>query len=58
MNRKKGSFCPLIEAKCKKSECRWYYGPCEECTIQLLAYNSYRLNVLGQKYIENTEAEK
>ena len=55
MNRKKGNFCPLIDGKCKKSECRWYYGPCEECTIQLLAYNSYRLNMLGQKYIEENE---
>ena len=57
MNRKKGSFCPLIEAKCKKSECRLYYGPCEECTIQLLAYNSYRLSMLDQQFIENNDRD-
>jgi len=58
MNSGKGSFCPLIEAKHKKSERRWFYGPCEECTILLLVYNSYRLNVLGQQFVENSDGNK
>lgn len=48
-------LCPLLDRSCEKKKCSLHYEPCDACVIQLLAYNTYKLNLLGQEHFANNE---
>ena len=56
--KKKTRTCPLLNEKCLKSECSWFYQPCSECVVQLIAYNTYKLNMLGQQHFADEDEDE
>ena len=45
-----GKFCPLLEERCKGDECALFHEKCDNCVLQLIAYNTFKLNTYADRF--------
>lgn len=48
-NNRNIKHCPLIDAECLQSRCMLYYEDFDQCGLNLMNYNAYKLAIALRK---------
>jgi len=52
MEELKDKMCPFFKSECRKLGCTMYNALIDNCDINVLSYNMYKLRIVEEKRVE------